>query len=82
MRRLELTDRNCVVGGARLSRVSDTPRSDPVWHGPLIQLRLRAPASRLGPPDEIGRAVSFLADTRSGLVTGAAVSVNGGLYMG
>ena len=39
------------------------------------------PVGRLGKPEEIGRAVAFLCDDASGYVTGADLSINGGLYM-
>jgi len=36
---------------------------------------------RLGQPDEIARAVTFLASPESGYITGQVIAVNGGLYM-
>ena len=39
------------------------------------------PVGRLGKPDEIGRAVVFLADTESGFITGSTLSANGGQFM-
>jgi acetoacetyl-CoA reductase len=39
------------------------------------------PMQRLGQPDEIARAVEFLADPESGYITGQVYSVNGGLHM-
>ena len=39
------------------------------------------PVGRLAEPDEIARVVRFLVDDRSGYLTGAVVSVNGGWYM-
>lgn len=39
------------------------------------------PVGRLGEPDEIARAVAFLASPDSGYITGSDLSVNGGLYM-
>ena len=39
------------------------------------------PVGRFGEPEEIGRTVSFLADEKSGYITGADFSVNGGLHM-
>jgi len=35
---------------------------------------------RLGTPEEIGGAVSYLASEIAGYVTGATLNVNGGLY--
>jgi acetoacetyl-CoA reductase len=40
------------------------------------------PVARLGEPSEIAWAVTFLADERSGFITGANISMNGGLHMG
>jgi acetoacetyl-CoA reductase len=42
----------------------------------------KIPVGRLGRPDEIAWAVSFLAAEESGYITGANLPVNGGLFMG
>jgi acetoacetyl-CoA reductase len=39
------------------------------------------PVGRLGKPDEIARAVVFLAADEAGFITGSTLSVNGGQYM-
>ncbi len=39
------------------------------------------PVGRLGQPEEIARAVCFLAATESGFITGETLSVNGGQHM-
>ena len=39
------------------------------------------PVGRLGEPEEIARAVIFLAADEAGAITGSTVSVNGGQYM-
>ena len=39
------------------------------------------PVGRLGTPEEIGRAVVFLASDEGGFVTGSTLSINGGQYM-
>ncbi len=39
------------------------------------------PVGRLGSPEDIGRAVAFLASTHSGYITGANLPVNGGYFM-
>jgi acetoacetyl-CoA reductase len=39
------------------------------------------PIGRLGEPEEIARAVVFLAADEAGAITGATLSINGGQYM-
>ena len=39
------------------------------------------PAGRLGEPEEIARAVVFLASDDAGFITGSTISANGGQYM-
>ncbi|NMD07425.1 MAG: SDR family oxidoreductase, partial [Phyllobacteriaceae bacterium] len=39
------------------------------------------PVGRVGEPEEIARAVAFLAADDAGFITGATLSVNGGQYM-
>ncbi|EQD51726.1 3-oxoacyl-[acyl-carrier-protein] reductase, partial [mine drainage metagenome] len=39
------------------------------------------PVGRLGAPDDIGRAVAFLAADDNGYITGANLPVNGGYFM-
>ncbi|HEY5095528.1 MAG TPA: 3-oxoacyl-ACP reductase [Candidatus Eremiobacteraceae bacterium] len=41
----------------------------------------RTPVGRLAEPDEVAHLVRFLVDERSGFITGAVVSINGGWYM-
>ncbi|HXF84744.1 MAG TPA: 3-oxoacyl-[acyl-carrier-protein] reductase [Anaerolineales bacterium] len=41
----------------------------------------RIPMQRLGKPEEIARAVTFLASPASAYITGQVIAVNGGLYM-
>ena len=45
------------------------------------QIRRQIPVGRLGRPEEIARAVAFLAAPESGFITGANLPVNGGHYM-
>ncbi len=42
----------------------------------------QVPLSRLGNPDEIAHAVSFLASDGASYITGETIHVNGGMYMG
>ncbi len=39
------------------------------------------PVGRLGEPEEIARAVAYLASDEAGFITGATLSINGGQYM-
>jgi acetoacetyl-CoA reductase len=39
------------------------------------------PAGRLGLPEEIARAVVYLASDEAGFITGSTLSINGGQYM-
>jgi len=39
------------------------------------------PVGRLGKPEEIARAVAFLASEEGGFITGSTLSINGGQYM-
>ena len=41
----------------------------------------KVPVGRLAKPEEIARAILFLAHDESGFITGETLSVNGGLYM-
>jgi len=45
-------------------------------------IRESIPVKRFGEPDEIARAVCFLADKSSGFITGANLDINGGQFMG
>ncbi|NVK41286.1 MAG: acetoacetyl-CoA reductase [Oceanospirillaceae bacterium] len=45
------------------------------------QIREQIPVKRFGKPEEIARAVSFLAAEEAGFITGSDLSVNGGQYM-
>jgi NAD(P)-dependent dehydrogenase (short-subunit alcohol dehydrogenase family) len=47
----------------------------------LDQVKRQIPLGRLGRPEEVAHAVSFLAHPDSGFVTGAVLDVNGGQWM-
>jgi 3-oxoacyl-[acyl-carrier protein] reductase len=42
----------------------------------------QTPMRRLGEPEEVAAAIGFLASDEAGYVTGAAINVSGGLFMG
>jgi 3-oxoacyl-[acyl-carrier protein] reductase len=44
------------------------------------QLKKLVPLNRFGTADEVAEAVSFLASSKSGYITGEVISVNGGIY--
>jgi acetoacetyl-CoA reductase len=47
----------------------------------LEQIVARIPVGRLGKPEEVARAVLFLAADEAGFITGSTLSINGGQYM-
>jgi acetoacetyl-CoA reductase len=47
----------------------------------LDRMIAEIPVRRLGEPDEVARVVDFLVDPAAGYITGAVVSVNGGIHM-
>jgi len=47
----------------------------------MEKILAEVPVGRLAEPEEIARAVVFLADEQSGFITGETLSVNGGKYM-
>lgn len=47
----------------------------------LQKIIAQIPVGRLGKPEEIGRAVVFLADRSAGFITGETISINGGYEM-
>jgi len=51
---------------------------DPAILEKIVQ---RIPVGRLGTPEDIARAVLFLADDSASFITGSTLSVNGGQYM-
>ena len=47
----------------------------------LAQVKAMTPMGRLGKPEEIAEAVTFLASPRASFITGQVIGVNGGMYM-
>lgn len=60
----------------------DTPMVAAVPAAVMDDILKMVPAGRLGRPDEIARAVVFLAAEDAGFITGITLSVNGGKYLG
>jgi len=67
---------NCVAPG-----FIRTDMTGAVPEQALEQVAQSTPAGRLGEPEEIAHAVTFLAHPRASFVTGEVLQVNGGLYM-
>jgi len=61
---------------------ADTAMVEAVPDDMIEKILQMVPMSRLAEPDEIGRWVRFLAAEDAGFVTGATLSVNGGMRMG
>lgn len=59
----------------------DTPMVRQVPENILNDIVNSIPVGRLGTPEEIARAVSFLTADEAGFITGTNISVNGGSYM-
>ena len=47
----------------------------------MAKITASIPVGRLGKPEDIGRTVAFLASDDAGFITGATLSVNGGMYL-
>ena len=56
-----------------------TEMSHGLDEGQLNQIVRRTPAGRLGEPDDIARAIQFLADERNDWLTGQVLVIDGGL---
>jgi 3-oxoacyl-[acyl-carrier protein] reductase len=67
---------NCVAPG-----FIDTDMTRALPEAQRNALLEHIPLGRLGQVDDIAHAVSFLASTQAGYVTGATLHVNGGMYM-
>jgi 3-oxoacyl-[acyl-carrier protein] reductase len=67
---------NCVAPG-----FIDTDMTSSLPDAHKTALLEQVPAKRLGEPEEIAAAVSFLASLNAGYVTGETLHVNGGMYM-
>ena len=68
---------NCVAPG-----FIDTDMTSGLADEHKEALKSQIPMNRLGQPEEIAAVVGFLASQGGGYVTGEAIQVNGGMYMG
>ncbi|GGJ90593.1 3-oxoacyl-ACP reductase FabG [Pseudomonas matsuisoli] len=59
----------------------DTDMTRELGEEQRTQLLAGIPLDRLGQPEEIAKAVAFLASDDAAYITGATIPVNGGLYM-
>lgn len=69
---------NSVMPGAIATDINRDDWSDPAKRAYLDS---RIPLGRFGTPEDVARVVSFLASDRAGYVTGAALLVDGGLFV-
>jgi 3-oxoacyl-[acyl-carrier protein] reductase len=59
----------------------ETDMTSVVPEDALEGIRKITPMGRLGRPEEVGRAVRFLAAPEASFITGQVININGGLYM-
>ncbi|MGZ3157660.1 MAG: 3-oxoacyl-ACP reductase FabG [Burkholderiaceae bacterium] len=67
---------NCVAPG-----FIDTDMTKALSEQQIAGLMQQIPLGRLGLPEDIAAAVSFLASAQAGYITGTTIHVNGGMYM-
>jgi NAD(P)-dependent dehydrogenase (short-subunit alcohol dehydrogenase family) len=59
-----------------------TPMTTPLWdHDPALRARLQAriPLGRIGTPEDVARAIAWLASDEAAWITGVLLPVDGGL---
>lgn len=71
---------NCVCPGAIMTSMleQDVPESGPVRENYFKEIANLHPIRRIGDPEEVAKAVLFLASDDSSFITGTALSVDGG----
>lgn len=67
---------NCVSPGYIQTELTDTLGQEEIEN-----ILSNVPIKRLGTPFEVARSIEFLAHEDAGFITGADISINGGLYM-
>jgi meso-butanediol dehydrogenase / (S,S)-butanediol dehydrogenase / diacetyl reductase len=70
---------NCVCPGFVRTAMAQPLLSDPVRHERLVSMH---PLGRLGEPEDVARAVLFLASDESSWITGSSLVVDGGFSAG
>ena len=77
---LESASKNITVNAIAPGYIH-TEMLDTIPQDVLDVLIKKIPVGRLGKPEEIARAVAFLASDDAGFITGETLSINGGHYM-
>ena len=67
---------NCIAPG-----FIDTDMTKTLSEQQIAALLQQVPLGRLGVPEDIAAAVSFLASPQASYITGTTLHVNGGMYM-
>jgi 3-oxoacyl-[acyl-carrier protein] reductase len=77
---IEVGSRNITVNAVAPGFI-ETPMTDVLPEKVREQMLPRIPLGRLGRPEEIAKAVCFLAGDDASYITGQVLSVNGGMHM-
>ncbi len=67
---------NCIAPG-----VIDTEMNGELDEAARSALKEQTPLMRIGTPEEVARAILFLASDDSGFITGQVIGVNGGFVI-
>lgn len=76
----EVASRNITINTVAPGFIA-TDMTDAIDDEPRLALLSSIPLNRLGKPQDIAYAVSFLASERASYITGETLHVNGGMYM-
>jgi 3-oxoacyl-[acyl-carrier protein] reductase len=77
---LEVASRNITVNAVAPGLI-DTDMTRAISGGAHEEWANRIPLKRLGTPDDVAAAVSFLASDEASYITGHVLAVNGGMYL-